>query len=267
MCVSPVSQWNANCARLFADDHVEQVDSLCMATVTGKSVTFDAESNRQYLHRLNHPSTLGKAYPPVERKPVTDQDRPSEVNLRMSLIRAISCAQDLCKCVYGTLEVPKVKVTYKCDLSRSSDRASPVESNSSVSVGGGGSPPAALPASRLSSRASPLVVGTDCSGMEIPIMALRNLGVNYEHAFSSDNDKHAKNFILRNFVPKMYYDDVRTRTVNQLPNMDLYISGFPCQSFSVGGLQKGFNDKRGTVVYDIMNVIQTKQPKSLCWRM
>ena len=41
----------------------------------------------------------------------------------------------------------------------------------------------------------PLTVGTDCSGMEVPIMALRNMGIQYDHVFSSDNDPHVKKFI------------------------------------------------------------------------
>lgn len=37
----------------------------------------------------------------------------------------------------------------------------------------------------------PVRLGTDCSGMETPLMALRALGINTEHVFSSDIDKHA----------------------------------------------------------------------------
>ena len=33
-----------------------------------------------------------------------------------------------------------------------------------------------------------LTIGTDCSGMEVPLMALRNMGIKYDHVFSSDND-------------------------------------------------------------------------------
>ena len=50
--------------------------------------------------------------------------------------------------------------------------------------------------------AKPLVVGTDCSGMEVPIMALKNMNINFRHAFSCDNDKHSKDFVRKNFSPK-----------------------------------------------------------------
>lgn len=38
----------------------------------------------------------------------------------------------------------------------------------------------------------PLRVGTDCSGMEAPIMALQGLGVEFEHVFSSEVDRYAR---------------------------------------------------------------------------
>jgi len=37
-------------------------------------------------------------------------------------------------------------------------------------------------------QAKPIRVGTDCSGIETPIQALRNMGVGYEHVFSCEND-------------------------------------------------------------------------------
>ena len=47
--------------------------------------------------------------------------------------------------------------------------------------------------------AAPFRVGTDCSGMEIPILALRNLGVQFAHEFSCDNDPIVKEFIMQSF--------------------------------------------------------------------
>ena len=41
---------------------------LCMATLTGKSMTSDAETNKKYLLRLHHPSTMEREYPSGERK-------------------------------------------------------------------------------------------------------------------------------------------------------------------------------------------------------
>lgn len=39
-----------------------------------------------------------------------------------------------------------------------------------------------------------LKVGTDCGGLETPIMALNNLGINHEHDFSSEVGESVRNF-------------------------------------------------------------------------
>jgi len=46
-----------------------------------------------------------------------------------------------------------------------------------------------------------------------------------------------------------------------IPDFDVLTAGFPCQSFSVGGKQKGFNDNRGVLFFEVARVIDTKRPK------
>ena len=58
---------------------------------------------------------------------------------------------------------------------------------------------------------NPIVVVTDCSGMECPIVALGNLGVRIVHIASCDVDKSAKKFIIHNFEPHHYFDDIMIR--------------------------------------------------------
>ena len=58
---------------------------------------------------------------------------------------------------------------------------------------------------------NPIVVVTDCSGMECPIVALENLGVRIVHIASCDVDKSAKKFIIHNFKPYRYFDDITIR--------------------------------------------------------
>ena len=109
-----------------------------------------------------------------------------------------------------------------------------------------------------------LNIATDCSGIETPIMALDEMGVNYTHIWSCDNDKKVKKFIRTNFSPLYYFDDISDR---ELPNMekgeiDIYVAGFPCQSFSSLGNNKGFKDKiKGTVYYHVYNTIASIVPK------
>lgn len=46
-----------------------------------------------------------------------------------------------------------------------------------------------------------------------------------------------------------------------LPNFNILCAGFPCQSFSVAGKQKGFEDTRGTMFFEICRILKEKQPE------
>ena len=108
-----------------------------------------------------------------------------------------------------------------------------------------------------------LKIGTDCSGIEAPIFALKNLNIEFSHEFSCDNDKDIKKTILHNFNPKIYYDNILTRNNHLLPDIDAYICGFPCQSFSTGGNREGFYKKNneGIIFFKCLEVITIKLPK------
>lgn len=106
----------------------------------------------------------------------------------------------------------------------------------------------------------PLRVGTDCSGMEAPIVALTNLGVPFTHEFSSEVDKHCIATIKANFHPKIIFEDMTKRHLKDIPDMDLYVCGFPCQPFSIAGKRDGTRDPRGTVFWECLRVIQHKRP-------
>lgn len=107
-----------------------------------------------------------------------------------------------------------------------------------------------------------LRVGTDCSGMEAPIQALRNLGVPYEHVFSSEIDPACLETIRANTSPSTLYDyDIRDRDNKKTPRVDLYVCGFPCQPFSRLGRRDGLDDARGTVFFGCIDYIRTQRPR------
>ena len=46
-----------------------------------------------------------------------------------------------------------------------------------------------------------------------------------------------------------------------IPPHDILTGGFPCQPFSIAGIQKGFNDERSNVFWKILSIIDHHQPK------
>jgi DNA (cytosine-5)-methyltransferase 1 len=111
---------------------------------------------------------------------------------------------------------------------------------------------------------NPLRIGTDCSGIEAPVMALQLLKIPHRHVFSTEIDPHARQSIRANYSPEIEYTDLFDRNVNTLPDMDIYVCGFPCQSFSTVNAagQAGFAQKhnKGIVFFKCYDVICIKQP-------
>lgn len=62
---------------------------------------------------------------------------------------------------------------------------------------------------------------------------------------------------------ELYFDDARKIVPEQLPDFDLLVGGFPCQSFSIAGARKGFDDTRGTLFFEIARITAVKKPKYL----
>ncbi len=106
-----------------------------------------------------------------------------------------------------------------------------------------------------------LRVGTDCSGIEAPIQALLQLNIPFSHEFSCEKDKYAIQSIKANYEPKILYTDITTRDHSKLPDIDLYVCGFPCQTFSLMGNGAGMNDPRGNIMFHCIEVIKQKLPK------
>jgi DNA (cytosine-5)-methyltransferase 1 len=102
-----------------------------------------------------------------------------------------------------------------------------------------------------------LKIGTDCSGIETPIQALEKLKIKYRHMFSSEKDKFAKETLLANFKPEIFFDDMTVK--RSLPKLDIYVCGFPCQSHSLAGLRLGSEDVRSSIfIHCIKTIIDTE---------
>ena len=104
-------------------------------------------------------------------------------------------------------------------------------------------------------------IGTDCSGIEAPIQALKRMGIPFRHRFSCEKDIHCQESIQANYHPEQFDTDMTTRYVRSLPAIDLYVCGFPCQPFSLAGKRQGVEDDRGTIFRYCLEVIHTLRPK------
>lgn len=62
---------------------------------------------------------------------------------------------------------------------------------------------------------------------------------------------------------ELYFEDARNINPDDLPDIDLICAGFPCQSFSLAGKRRGFDDTRGTLFFEVARVAAAKRPALL----
>ena len=60
-----------------------------------------------------------------------------------------------------------------------------------------------------------------------------------------------------------YADDIRRIGASDPPEAECYCFGFPCQSFSIAGHRRGFEDARGTLFFEVLRIAKERQPKIL----
>ena len=79
----------------------------------------------------------------------------------------------------------------------------------------------------------------------------------------SEIDKYATKIYQKHFPTHKNYGNARDIDPSELPDFDMLCGGFPCQSFSIAGKRKGFQDTRGTLFHEICRIVECKRPRLL----
>jgi DNA (cytosine-5)-methyltransferase 1 len=93
-------------------------------------------------------------------------------------------------------------------------------------------------------------------GIRLPFQELGG-----ECVFTSEWDKFAQKTYLANYAD-MPSGDITQIKAADVPDHDILLGGFPCQSFSQAGHGKGFSDTRGTMFFEIQRLLVEKRPKA-----
>lgn len=92
-------------------------------------------------------------------------------------------------------------------------------------------------------------------------MAMQNLGG--KCVFSSEWDTQAQKTYLLNYGEVPFGDITKESTKAFIPDdFDILCAGFPCQAFSLAGKRLGFEETRGTLFFDVAEIIRRKRPKA-----
>ncbi|NJB72893.1 DNA (cytosine-5)-methyltransferase 1 [Saonia flava] len=109
-----------------------------------------------------------------------------------------------------------------------------------------------------------------CGGMDLGIKGnFKFLNKTYkslpfEVVYAVDNDPYTTKIYNSNFKHQCETKDVRDLEIDKLPEHDILLGGFPCQSFSISAQNPprlGYKDDRGKLFFEMVNILKEKQPR------
>lgn len=109
-----------------------------------------------------------------------------------------------------------------------------------------------------------------CGGMDLGLIGgFRFLGKYYKRnpfsiEYAIDFDQYCSKIYNQNFKRQCIIGDVRDIEIEKLPQFDLLIGGFPCQSFSISAQNPprlGYKDERGMLFFEMVKILKERHPR------
>ena len=109
-----------------------------------------------------------------------------------------------------------------------------------------------------------------CGGMDLGILGgfeylgKRYAKLPYEIVYALDNDEYCTKIYNDNFKYKCVVQDIKSLDIASLPDFDVLIGGFPCQSFSISAQNPprlGYKDERGMLFFEMVKILRERHPR------
>lgn len=84
----------------------------------------------------------------------------------------------------------------------------------------------------------------------------------FETVYANEADRYPAATFNENFEIQVDNRDIREVKVDEIPDFDVMLAGFPCQAFSIAGRRQGFDDEkgRGTLFFELVRIFKEKKP-------
>ena len=84
----------------------------------------------------------------------------------------------------------------------------------------------------------------------------------FDIVWANEIDKYASDTYEYNFGSEsLVRGNIKKIDVSNIPEYDILVAGFPCQAFSTAGKQRGFDDDRGDLFFQVARVVEATKPK------
>lgn len=86
----------------------------------------------------------------------------------------------------------------------------------------------------------------------------------FKTIFANEFDPYPSDTFALNFPHvNLFVEDIHNVKVEDIPDVDVVVGGFPCQAFSIAGYRQGFDDEkgRGELFFELVRVLENKRPR------